>query len=187
MSFFSCSWYSNVNSPVSNFDLAVKAMRDRLNRYRQFANLDIEIGEFAVLSDERGRRLYAGDASEWSASFFAAIADRVYRYNVAQVYQWDEATSGILQPRGEVIQMLERMAGGRRRRRSRRPVGRRLRSHRLPQGRQPVRAPLQSPPMAAAAGRRERSPGRERRPDEVRRRLAALRMVDRPNARGLGL
>ncbi len=114
MSFFSCSWYSNVNSPVSNFDLAVKAMRDRLNRYRQFANLDIEIGEFAVLSDERGRRLYAGDASEWSASFFAAIADRVYRYNVAQVYQWDEATSGILQPRGEVIQMLERMAGGRR-------------------------------------------------------------------------
>ena len=114
MSFFSCSWYGGVGGAISGFDSAVEVIRERLARYPQFANLPVEIGEFAVLRDEDGRRLYAGDTTEWSASFYAALADRVYAHDVKQVYEWDHATFGVLHPRGHVIAMLERMAGGRR-------------------------------------------------------------------------
>jgi len=114
MTIFSCSWYARVGRPVEKFDEAMEAMRTRLDRYRQFADVPIEVGEFAVLHDERGRRLYAGDTTEWSASFYAALADRVYARGIEQLYEWDHATGGVFHPRGHVIEMLTRMVGGRR-------------------------------------------------------------------------
>lgn len=112
--FFQCSWYARVGQPVSRFDKAVGIMRERLATYPQLKHVVIEIGEFAVLRDDRGRRLYAGDTTEWSASFMAALADRVYALDVRELYEWDHATGGILHPKGHVIWMLEQMAGGRR-------------------------------------------------------------------------
>ncbi|HUT59842.1 MAG TPA: hypothetical protein VNA25_18510 [Phycisphaerae bacterium] len=114
LDWFSCSWYARVGGSISSFDSAMEAMRKRLDRYPQFANVPIAVGEFAVLGDERGRRLYAGDTTEWSASFYAALADRVYAHNVMQVYEWDHATFGVMHPKGHVIGMLERLAGGKR-------------------------------------------------------------------------
>jgi len=112
--FFQCSWYATVGRPVSRFDRAVGAMGERLAKYPQLKHVIIEIGEFAVLHDERGRRLYAGNTTEWSASFMAALADRVYALDVRELYEWDHATHGILHPKGHVIWMLEQMADGRR-------------------------------------------------------------------------
>jgi len=111
---FSCSWYASVGGPLSAFDTAVDAMRSRLDKYPQFRQVPIEIGEFAVLRDENGRRLYAGETTEWSASFYAALADRVYARDVQYLYEWDHATMGVLHPRGQVIGMLERMVDGKR-------------------------------------------------------------------------
>ncbi|HOI55975.1 MAG TPA: hypothetical protein PLP01_12050, partial [Phycisphaerae bacterium] len=64
--------------------------------------------------DEQGRRLYDGDCTEWGASFYAGIADRVYTYDVRRVYEWAETTDGVYHPRAQVIEMLSRMADGRR-------------------------------------------------------------------------
>jgi hypothetical protein len=89
-------------------------MRDRLTRYPQFADLPVSIAEFAILQDEHGRRLYSGDITHWGASWYAAVADRIYDLDVRQVHEWSQATAGILHPRTSVIGMLERMQGGRR-------------------------------------------------------------------------
>jgi len=114
LDWFSCSWYGRIGVPVSMFDKAVELMRSRLDRYEQFTNAPIIIGEFTVLHDETGTRLFSGDTTEWSASFYAAIADRVYTHAVEKVYEWHHATDGVLHPKGHVITMLERMAGGKR-------------------------------------------------------------------------
>lgn len=114
MDVFSCSWYSGVGGSASGLDRAVSVMRERLRKYPQFANVQIEIGEHAVLGDGKGHRLYAGETTEWSASFCAAMADHVYAQGVRQVFQWDHATYGVLHPRGRVLEMLERMVGGKR-------------------------------------------------------------------------
>jgi xylan 1,4-beta-xylosidase len=111
---FSCSWYGRVGVPLSMFDKAVGMMRDRLRRYPDLADVPIVVGEFAVLHDEQGRRLYDGDCTEWAASFYAGIADRVYTYGVRHVYEWAETTDGVYHPRAQVIEMLNRMADGRR-------------------------------------------------------------------------
>jgi len=114
MRWFSCSWYGRVSVPLSMFDKAMGMMRKRLRRYDHLADLPMIVGEFAVLHDENGKRLYSGDTTEWSASFYAGIADRVYAHGVQQVYEWSHATDGLLHPRGQVIEMLRRMVGGRR-------------------------------------------------------------------------
>jgi xylan 1,4-beta-xylosidase len=111
---FSCSWYARVGGSPRNFDDAIDAIRNRLARYPKFADLPIDVGEHAVLSDELGRRLYAGETTEWSAGFYAFLADRVYARNVRTVYEWDHATGGVLHPKGQVIGLLERMVDGRR-------------------------------------------------------------------------
>jgi xylan 1,4-beta-xylosidase len=111
---FSCSYYVTVGRPTEAFDRSMSAMKQRLAKYPQFKNVPIECGEFAVLHDERGKRLYAGDTTEWSASFFAALADRVYRLNVAQLFEWNSASHDVMHPRGRVIEMLEKMVGGKR-------------------------------------------------------------------------
>ncbi len=113
MDFFSASWYTRVGRPTDEFDRAIRVMRRRLDRYAQFRGLPIDIREFGVLHDEHRRRLFAGDSSEWAASFYAAIARRVYEHRVRAVFEWDYATYGVMHPRGQVMALLERMVGGR--------------------------------------------------------------------------
>jgi xylan 1,4-beta-xylosidase len=114
MDWFSCSWYARVGRPLSDFDEAVKLMRDRLARYPQFRDTPLIIGEFTVLHDEHGRRIWGGDTTEWAASFYAGMADRVYRTGIRRVYEWSQTTDGVLHPRTQVIAMLDRMAEGQR-------------------------------------------------------------------------
>ncbi len=112
--FFSASWYIRMGMSNDGFDRAVETMRTRLDRYPRFAGVPVDIREFGVLSDEQGRRLFAGETTEWSASFYASIARRVYDLGVRYIFEWDHATRGVLHPRGHVIGMLEQMTGGRR-------------------------------------------------------------------------
>ena len=112
--FLECSWYGRVGYTIDSLDVAIRKMRDRLARYPKLADLPLSISEFAVLSDEQGRRMYSGDITEWGASWYAAVADRVYELDVRQVHEWAEATAGILHPRTYVIGMLELMQGGQR-------------------------------------------------------------------------
>lgn len=112
MRVFSWSWYGVVGVPINVFDHAAEKVLERLRRYPQLGEVALEIGEFAVLVDEAGRRIYSGETTEWSASFYAALADRVYSYGIRQMYEWSETTAGILHPRTQVIALLDRMAGG---------------------------------------------------------------------------
>lgn len=114
MDWFSFSWYGRIGQPISEFDEAVGAIRGRMQRYPQFAGLPLVVGEFAVLHDEGGRRLWGGDTTEWAASFYAALADRVYRHGIRHVYEWGQTTSGVPHPRANAIAMLQEMSGGRR-------------------------------------------------------------------------
>lgn len=114
MDWFSFSWYGRIGQPVAEFDQAVAAIRGRLNQYPQFAGLPLIVGEHAVLHDEGGRRLWSGETTEWSASFYAALADRVYRHGIQQVYEWAQTTGGVPHPRTQVIALLQDMSGGRR-------------------------------------------------------------------------
>jgi xylan 1,4-beta-xylosidase len=111
--FFGMSWYGRVGRPVG-LDEAAQKIRERLSKYRQFGGVPVDIQEFSVLTDEWGARLYGGDASEWSASWMAAVTEKVYRHRLAQVYQWSTTTNGIPHPRTHVMTMLERMQAGKR-------------------------------------------------------------------------
>lgn len=113
MDYFSASCYGKVGRSNRVFGLAVRAMRERLDRYPQFEGIPIDVREFSVLNDDEGLHLYAGDASEWSASMYASLARMVHDLNVRYVFEWDHATMGVLHPRGHVIEMLDRMVGGR--------------------------------------------------------------------------
>jgi len=114
MDWFSFSWYGRVGQPLTVFDSAVDAIRNRTQRYPHLAETPLVVGEFTVLHDERGHRLWGGDTTEWAASFYAALAERVYRYEIQQVYEWSQTTGGLLHPRTQVIAMLDRMSGGQR-------------------------------------------------------------------------
>jgi xylan 1,4-beta-xylosidase len=114
MDWFSFSWYARVGQPIRAFDAAVTAIRERMAPYPPFKDLPLVVGEFTILHDEKGRRLWGGDTTEWAASFYAALADRVYGYGIRQVYEWSEVTGGLLHPRTQVIEMLDGMAGGKR-------------------------------------------------------------------------
>ncbi len=114
MHFFSASWYIRIGMDNAGFDRAVTTMRARLDRHDAFEGIPIDIREFSVLSDEAGRRLYAGDSSAWSASFYASIARRAYDLGVRSIFEWDHATLGVLHPRGQVMSLLENMVDGRR-------------------------------------------------------------------------
>jgi len=114
MAWFTWTWYGRVGQPLTAFDRAVELVKDRLSKYPQFAGTPLAIGEFAVLHDEEGKRLWSGDTTEWAASFYAAMADRVYTHGIRQVYEWAETTSGVPHPRAHVIGMLKDMSGGQR-------------------------------------------------------------------------
>ena len=114
MRFFATSWYGHVGISNERFESAVAQIRERLAQYDEFAGLPIEVHEFAVLTDEKHRRLWGGDASEWGASWMADMTERIYRNDVSEVFQWHTSTYGIPHPRTHVLALLERMTGGRR-------------------------------------------------------------------------
>ena len=114
MTFFSSSWYGRVGEEQQGFEENVAAMRSRLSRYERFRDIPLEIAEFAILQDEYNQRLWCGDATEWGASWYAGIAEKVYRLNVAQIHQWATVTSGLHHPRSHLHTMLGKMAGGER-------------------------------------------------------------------------
>lgn len=114
LDWFSYSWYGRVGQSLSVFDQAANYTRERLRRHPTLADTPVIIGEFAVLHDEQGRRLWAGDTTEWSASFYAALAARTYAHGIRQVYEWSHTTGGVPHPRAQVLTMLESVAGGRR-------------------------------------------------------------------------
>jgi len=110
--YLQCSWYGQVGVAIDTFDLAVTRMRDRLARYPQFEKLPVDVAEFAILRDDANQRLWCGDITEWGASWYAAIAERVYELGVDQVHEWAQTTAGIKHPRALVIGMLEELVGG---------------------------------------------------------------------------
>jgi xylan 1,4-beta-xylosidase len=114
MTFFSSSWYGRVGESQQGFEENVITIRNRLNRYERFHDIPFEVAEFAILNDEYNRRLWNGDVTEWGASWYAGIAEKVYRLNVAQVHQWATTTLGIFHPRTHIHTMLGKMSGGRR-------------------------------------------------------------------------
>jgi len=114
MDWFSFSWYGRVGQPLSVFDDAVNAVHERLVKYPKLAQTPVLVGEFAVLHDDRGRRLWGGDTTEWAASFYAALARRVYDHGVREVYEWSQTTGGIPHARALVMAMLASMSDGER-------------------------------------------------------------------------
>jgi xylan 1,4-beta-xylosidase len=103
-----------VGQPQNGFEEVVNLMRQKLSAHERFRDIPIEIAEFAILRDEHNRRLWSGDATEWGASWYAGIAEKVYRLQVAQVHQWATTTAGLHHPRAHIHTMLNRMEGGRR-------------------------------------------------------------------------
>jgi xylan 1,4-beta-xylosidase len=112
--FISCSWYGRVGESSASFRTAIEMMRDRLHAHPQFRDLPIEVAEFAVLHDDSGRRVWAGDTTEWAGSWLAGIADMVYELDVARVHKWATTAAGIPVPYTHTLSMLERMEGGQR-------------------------------------------------------------------------
>lgn len=115
MNFFACSWYGHVGLPVSLMDDAMRFLRGRLSEHAQFARLPLDIQEFSVLTDYKGRMLNGGEGSEWSASWMAAVADGAYALGLSQLYQWSTTMMGVPVPRTYVLGFLETMSGGGRR------------------------------------------------------------------------
>lgn len=112
--FFAFSWYGKVGKSVDTFDLAMKRVRERLQKYPHFSNVPVEVHEFSVLHDERNKFLFGGDATEWAASWMAAVADKVYEHDVKQVFQWATTYRGLPHPRTHVFTLLQHMEKGKR-------------------------------------------------------------------------
>lgn len=114
MGYFSCSWYGGVGKPLDEFESAINTMRARLAKYPQFKNLPVEVAEFGVLHDENSHILSSGEATEWTGSWLAAIADRAWRLNVRQIHQWSVNAALLPSPYTHLLWMLEQMSGGQR-------------------------------------------------------------------------
>jgi xylan 1,4-beta-xylosidase len=115
MDFFGFSYYDAVGGkrPIL-LDKAIEIVRERLARYPELKNLPVSAQEFGILQDDNNKRLWGNEITEWGASWYAAISDIAYRYNLSKAYEWSTTTNGIMHPRTLVIQLLERMAGGKR-------------------------------------------------------------------------
>lgn len=113
MRHFSISYYDGVGNP-SFLEKSIQKTRERLNGYPQFRDIPLEIGEFGILRDEKRKRLWGNDITEWGASWYAAAGDIIYRNGVANAFEWSHSTSRMPHPRLHVMRMFEMMAGGKR-------------------------------------------------------------------------
>lgn len=116
LTFFSCSWYDRIGglNGVGGLSQTVRVIRRRLDNYPQFKGIPIEIAEFMILHDAQNHRLWAGDITEWSASWFAAVAEQVYALNIPKVHLWSTTTRGIFHPQTHLIEFLDKAVGGQR-------------------------------------------------------------------------
>jgi xylan 1,4-beta-xylosidase len=114
MKFFASSYYTAVGNPDERFAQVIAAMRARLAKYPQFADIPVEIQEFGVLT-ENGK-LLAGDGTEFGGSWTAHMARKIYTLGVPRAYQWHWNTTkgGLPIPVTHVLGMLEEMVGSER-------------------------------------------------------------------------
>lgn len=114
MTFFSLSWYDRVGErgDVHELSRAIGMIRKRLQQYPEFRDIPVEVAEFMILHDEHRNRLYAGEVSEWSASWLGAVIGQVYRENIRKVHLWDTTTAGVYHPQAHVLAFLEEASGG---------------------------------------------------------------------------
>ncbi|RXP59355.1 hypothetical protein EC396_05490 [Lutibacter sp. HS1-25] len=116
MNFFCLSYYEKIDQNTVNFQETVEPYRAKLNSYAQFRDIPFDIQEFGILRDENKKRgLSLSDATEFGASWYAAIADMAYEYNVAEIYDWgQESTDDLATGRRNVTSMFLKMEGGNR-------------------------------------------------------------------------
>lgn len=117
MDFFCISYYEKIDQNKLSFIDKIKEYRNKLNSYPKFANIPLDIQEFGILRDEYAKRgLSLSDATEFGASWYAAIADLAYQYKVNEIYDWGQEVEGgdLPQGRKNVTKMLLKMEGGNR-------------------------------------------------------------------------
>ncbi|MHC4996458.1 MAG: GH39 family glycosyl hydrolase, partial [Planctomycetota bacterium] len=115
MRFFASSYYTAIPGTDERFGSTITLMRERLARYPQFNDVPVEVHEFGILT-ENGK-LIAGDGTEFSGSWMAHMANKIYTLGVQRVYQWHWNTTkagGLPIPLTHVMGMLDDMVGGQR-------------------------------------------------------------------------
>lgn len=117
MDFFSISYYEKIDQNTVALPRKIEPYRNSLNSYSQFNNIPLDIQEFGILRDENAvRGLSLTDATELGASWYATVADMVFDYKIAEVYDWGQEieNSGLPQGRRNVTEMFKKMEGGNR-------------------------------------------------------------------------
>lgn len=115
MDFFSISYYEKIDQNTIRLPGVVQPYRNKLNSYPQFSDIPFDIQEFGMLRDENGvRGLSLTDATELGASWYAAIADMAYQYDITEIYDWGQEVEGSNLPQGRknVTAMFQMMEGG---------------------------------------------------------------------------
>lgn len=116
MNFFCLSYYEKIDQNDVKFQETVEPYRAKLNSYAQFSDIPFDIQEFGILRDENKKRgLSLSDATEFGASWYAAIAEMAYEYDVTEIYDWgQESTDGLATGRRNVTSMFLKMEDGNR-------------------------------------------------------------------------
>ncbi|MFY0606464.1 MAG: hypothetical protein JXR10_07110 [Cyclobacteriaceae bacterium] len=115
MSFFAVSYYEKIDENTVSFVERLGEYRTGLDQYSQFSDIPFDIQEFGILRDEnRVRGISLVDATEFGASWYAAIADLAYEYRVTEIYDWGQEieSSDLPQGRRHVTTMLLKMEDG---------------------------------------------------------------------------
>ena len=116
MNFFCLSYYEKIDQNTIKFQETIEPYRVKLNSYAQFSDIPFDIQEFGILRDENKKRgLSLSDATEFGASWYAAIADLAYESDVTEIYDWgQESTDGLATGRRNVTSMFLKMEDGNR-------------------------------------------------------------------------
>ncbi|WP_299012538.1 hypothetical protein [uncultured Polaribacter sp.] len=115
MDFFALSYYEKLDKNELIFEEIVKPYRTKLNSYPQFSNIPFDIHEFGILRGDNGKRgLSLNDGTELGASWYAAIADLAFEYNIAEIYDWGQELESSALPIGRrnVTEMFLKLEGG---------------------------------------------------------------------------
>ena len=117
MDFFALSYYEKLDKRELIFEEVVRPYRNKLNSYPQFRNIPFDIHEFGILRGDNGNRgLSLNDGTELGASWYAAIADLAFEYEVAEIYDWGQEVESSDLPTGRrnVTEMFLKLEGGNR-------------------------------------------------------------------------
>lgn len=115
MSFFCLSYYEKIDQNTIRFKDVVTEYRNKLNSYPQFKNIPFDIQEFGVLRGDNGKRgLSLSDATEYGASWYAAIADLAFQNKITEIYDWGQESEGLPSGRRNVTEMFLKLENGER-------------------------------------------------------------------------